>query len=251
MISNVQEKNISFLDKKEQEINVATNENCTLVLSNIFDASLNLFLQKDSNCKLLVFFKDEKNSLVLRANLMENANLEIYFADFSSGNSELSSNVILLGEGSESIFKFSSLTKNNDIKKYQISFSHIGEKTKSNLEGYSVNMNTSKLKVDGVSHIEKSSVKANAKQKVKAILFDKESAAIANPILKIDCEDIEASHACAIGSLNENHLFYLLSRGISLSDARKLITIGYLSPIVNNFNESDKEELESYIQREL
>lgn len=242
---------ISFLENKEQEINVKKDENISLDLTNISDASLTLFLQKNSVCNLRIFFKNQKNSLVLHANLNDNAALNIYFADFSNDNSSLISNVILLGEGAKSSFKFSSLVTKNDNKKYSISFSHIGEKSESILEGYSVNTDTSKLKVEGISHIEKDAIKSKASQKIKAILFDQTSSAIANPILKIDCDDIEASHACAIGSLNDDHLFYLLSRGIALEDAKKLITYGYLNPIVNYFDDEDKEELENLIKKEF
>lgn len=242
---------ISFLKNKEQEINVKKDENVSLDLTDISDASLTLFLQKNSVCNLRIFFKNQKNSLVLHANLNDNASLNIYFADFSNDNSSLISNVILLGEGAKSSFKFSSLVTKNDNKKYSISFSHIGEKSESILEGYSVNTDTSKLKVEGISHIEKDAIKSKASQKIKAILFDQTSSAIANPILKIDCDDIEASHACAIGSLNDDHLFYLLSRGIALEDAKKLITYGYLNPIVNYFDDEDKEELENLIKKEF
>ena len=242
---------ISFKEKKEQEFNVKSGENLSINLEDIFDASLNIFLQKNSVCNLRILYKNEKNSLGLHGNLADNAVLNIYFADFSSGDSIISSNVILLGNNSKSSFKFSSLTKNNDNKKYEISFSHIGEKTNSILEGYGVDMDKSKLKVEGVSHIEKGAIKSNASQKIKAILFDKESVAIANPILKIDCDDIEASHACAIGNLNESHLFYLLSRGVPLEEAKKLITFGYLKPIVEYFYEEDKNFLTDYIQKEF
>ena len=237
---------ISFLENKEQEINVKKDENISLDLTNISDASLTLFLQKNSVCNLRIFFKNQRNNLVLHANLNDNATLNIYFADFSNGDSSLLSNVILLGESSKSSFKFSSLTTKNDNKKYSISsisFSHIGEKSESILEGYSVNTDTSKLKVEGISHIEKDAIKSKASQKIKAILFDETSSAIANPILKIDCDDIEASH--------DDHLFYLLSRGIALEDAKKLITYGYLNPIVNYFDEEDKEELENLIKKEF
>ena len=83
---------------------------------------------------------------------------------------------------------------------------------------------------------------------MKVILFDKESKAKASPTLKIDCDDIVANHACAIGSLNEDHVFYLKTRGLSEDEARRLITLGYLTPIENYFDESRKELIESYIK---
>ena len=71
------------------------------------------------------------------------------------------------------------------------------------------------------------------------------------PILKIDCDDIEASHACSIGNLNENHIFYLMSRGISEDEARKLIVEGYLNPISSYFDEQNASEISEKIKGEL
>ena len=112
-------------------------------------------------------------------------------------------------------------------------------------------MDTSELNVNGISHIEKGANKSNANQSVKVILFDKESKAKASPTLKIDCEDIKASHGCAIGSLNEEHLYYLLSRGLSEIEARKLITYGYLLPISLNYDEEIRKIIEETIYRSL
>lgn len=251
MKSNSKEIICSFDSEKTQELSIGQDNILTIDLDNIFDANLTLFLQKNSVCNLRIFYKNEKNNLVLHANLMGNAELNIYFADFSKGNSTLTSNVILLGDNSKSSFKYSSLTQNNDEKKYSISFSQIGKSTDTLLEGYSVDMNESKLRVEGVSHIEKGAIKSIARQKIKSILFDEKSKAIANPILKIDCDDIEASHACAIGNLNENHLFYLLSRGLPLNEAKRLITYGYLNPIVSYFNQNDQKLLNEYIEKDL
>jgi Fe-S cluster assembly protein SufD len=74
---------------------------------------------------------------------------------------------------------------------------------------------------------------------------------MANPILKIDNNDIVASHAAAVGTLNEDHVFYLLSRGIDIKNARKLITLGYLTNIFTEFNDEDKEILDRMLGERL
>ena len=109
-------------------------------------------------------------------------------------------------------------------------------------------MDDSFIKINGVSHIKENAIKSEAHQKVKCLLFDEKSRAIANPILKIDCDDIIASHACAIGSLNNDHIFYLLSRGLSLEEARRLIIMGYLLPIKDYFDEEDKNKIVNYVE---
>lgn len=243
---------IDLSDKNDITISIKNDSKIDLDLVNFSDScDLKIFAQKGSLCNLRILLKDKPKNIVLHANLDEKSEFNVYFADFSLGNSTFNSHIILLGDGAKSEFKFSSFNTLNYMKKYNLSYDHIGLKTTSNLEGYGVCLKDSLLTVNGVSHIEKDSIKSSATQKIKAILFDETSGAIANPILKIDCDDIIANHACAIGSLNDDHIFYLLSRGIKLEEARKLITYGYLSPIKEHFEEKEKEEIQNLIEGDL
>ena len=101
----------------------------------------------------------------------------------------------------------------------------------------------------GTSHILKDSIKSKTQQNAKIMVFDEASNAIAKPILKIDENDIEASHAAVVGKINDEHLFYLTSRGISETEAKELITFGYLKPILLGFKEEQvKEHISSLIE---
>ena len=64
-----------------------------------------------------------------------------------------------------------------------------------------------------------------------------------SPILCIDENDVQASHAAVVGQINEDHLFYLVSRGIKEKDAKKLITLGYLMPILDHFKDEATSEI--------
>jgi Fe-S cluster assembly protein SufD len=68
-------------------------------------------------------------------------------------------------------------------------------------------------------------------------------------VLKIDENEVEASHAATVGRVNEDHLYYLQSRGLTKSDAKRLITLGYLQPIIRYFTDTSvQEKLASQIQ---
>ena len=69
--------------------------------------------------------------------------------------------------------------------------------------------------------------------------FDKDGSGRASPILRIGDNDVLASHSASIGRLNEEHLFYLESRGLSHEEAKRLITLGYLKPIEDYFSDSN------------
>ncbi len=220
---------IDILDlKNEQNIVIEANENST--------------------CTIRFLFENSKKNLNLQAFLKQNAHFNVYFADYSLGDTSVNSKISIDGEEAKTEVFFTALGQGEEKKKYDISFEHKAKNTYSNFECFGVAMNSSFLKINGVTHIEKDMAKCEAHQKAKIILFDETSRAIANPILKIDCEDIIASHACAIGSLNNNHIFYLLSRGLSLKEARKLITTGYLLPIKEKFDEEEKNKIISYVE---
>ena len=205
-------------------------------------------VNEGSQVNLYLISDKKEGDFDILGDVKDNGIFNVYFADLSSVNTSINSNVILLGNNAKSEFKFSSIATKNIKKLYNIGFNHLGVKTSSNFEGYGVALNNGEIDAKGISHIEKNSIKSSANQMVKVILFDKESKAKASPTLKIDCDDIVANHACAIGSLNEDHVFYLKTRGLSEDEARRLITLGYLTPIENYFDESRKELIESYIK---
>ena len=52
------------------------------------------------------------------------------------------------------------------------------------------------------------------------------------PSLKIDANDVKASHGATVGQINEEHLFYLMARGLSRGEAERLIVEGFFEPII-------------------
>ena len=64
------------------------------------------------------------------------------------------------------------------------------------------------------------------------------------PQLLIDENDVEASHATSVGSVDENQLFYMQTRGLTKNEVLSLIAVGYLSFITDVI---DDEELKNSI----
>ena len=61
------------------------------------------------------------------------------------------------------------------------------------------------------------------------------------PQLEIYADDVKCSHGATIGRLNEEEQFYMRSRGISLEDAKVLQMISFISPVLENIPEADRE----------
>ena len=65
----------------------------------------------------------------------------------------------------------------------------------------------------------------------------------AKPELEIYADDVKCSHGSASGSLNEDAIHYLMSRGLSYQQSRKLLINGFLNEIVEKITDSEIKNL--------
>lgn len=73
----------------------------------------------------------------------------------------------------------------------------------------------------------------------KTLSLSEDAIAHTIPSLEIDANDVKASHASTIGMIDEEQLFYMMSRGLSLEMAERLIVEGFLEEILADI--PDKE----------
>ncbi len=162
-------------------------------------------------------------------------------ADFTSSSSTLDLTINLLGEGAIAEWHLAALSFGKAKKIYETSVNHKVGHTEALMSNYGITRESSRMTFTGVSSIEEGADKSKTRQEAKIIVFDHDADGIASPILKISDNDVLASHAAVVGRLNEEHLFYLESRGLSEEEAKRLIALGYLKPIENYF--LDKETI--------
>lgn len=177
--------------------------------------------------------------VLINVKVAEGASFNGAFADFSRGEGTFKINVSLLGPTSACNWHLACLSDKEDKKVFDTSVNHNGLSQQGNMSNYGICLGSSKLTFAGVSKIEKGSKKTSTRQVAKIIVFDPLADGKCSPILKIDESDVEASHAAVVGRLNDDHLFYLESRGIPLDEAKKLLTFGYLKPIEAFFKDEE------------
>ena len=85
------------------------------------------------------------------------------------------------------------------------------------------------LKLKGKILIKKDAVGANAFLRFKVLLLGKNAKAEVDPELEILTNDVKASHAAAVGQVDEEQLFYLMSRGFDKQKAIELMVEAFLS----------------------
>ena len=232
---------------------IKSNEKINILFVNLKDgSSFDIVAKEDTNINLSIFLKNNDKSVKFNVNLLQNAYINSYCADFSDGKNSSEFIFNLNSENAKCDWHLASLTSSKDNKNLTVSINHNFANTIATVDNYGVCKGESKLTFAGTSYIAKGSHGSKTRQNAKIMVFDLASDASAKPILKIDENDVEASHGAVVGKINDEHMFYLTSRGLSFNDARSLITMGYLKPILKGFfNEKYIEEITSLIEGKI
>ena len=225
-----------ILSNQKVTIEIEVNSNCSILLNNIKDIEeFYINVNPNSNVTLSFLSENEMKESNIVINLKQNATLIGYFADMSVKTLNLHCKVNLLEEGANCIYKVATLVADDDRKLVDVSIDHLSPRTYGKFDCFGICKDNGKITVAGTSHVFKGSIKSNAQQNCKIMVFDESSDATAKPVLKIDENDLMASHGAVVGKINDEHLFYLTSRGLSEEAAKELITWGYLRPILDGF----------------
>lgn len=238
--------------KNEATFEIGQNENIALYLYNIEEVnSLDFEIGENSIVQLSIFAQKAINQSKITANIGKNSKITVYFADFTTEKIHLDASINLNDDEATCDWHLASLSEKNDDKAISVSMYHNHPNTHGRIDNYGVCKDQSSLVFSGISHIVKGCHQSTSHQNAKIVVFDNNCKAIAKPILKIDENDIEASHAAVVGKVSDEHIFYLTSRGLSVDEAKLLITLGYLKPILKGFNESTQQEINTLIEGRL
>ncbi len=150
--------------------------------------------------------------------------------------------VVLAGENASVEVVGLVLAKNQDEKSIEANIVHAAPNTKSNVNIRSVLRDRSTFAFRGNVKIEKGAKGADAYLRSDALLFDEAKMGDDTPALEILEPDVKAGHAATIGKVDEEMIFYLMSRGLTRDQSEKMIIEGFIEPIrgVIARNGSDK-----------
>lgn len=101
---------------------------------------------------------------------------------------------------------------------------------------------------NGKIFVRKDAQKTNAFQSCRNVLASNKATMNTKPQLEIWADDVKCSHGTTTGQLNEESLFYMRSRGISLSAAKTLLLLAFAQEVIDKIPfEAVKEKLSSKI----
>ena len=213
---------------------------------NFVNILYNFNLKKDSILKNYKIDKFENENLKYSFNNIEqetNSVSETFILSAGSNYFKNEVNCNLKGKYSSAFVNGIFSLKENQQHEIRTTINHLVENTKSYQLIKSVLGKLSKAAYQGKIFVNSKAQKTDGYQLSKAILLDETSEFNAKPELEIYADDVKCSHGSASGSLNENSIFYLMSRGLNYQQSKELLINGFLLDVVEKITDTEIKNL--------
>ena len=237
------------------QLNFLLGENCSLRVidvnndkseKNFINIYYNFNLQKDSVLKNFKLDYSNNNNIKYSFNNIDQDINSISETFILSNGSKFVKNEINCNlNGKYSSAFVNGIFSLNENKHHEIktNINHLIENTKSYQLIKSVLENSSKSVYQGKIYVSSEAQKTDGYQLSKAILLNENSEFNAKPELEIYADDVKCSHGSASGSLNENSIFYLRSRGLNHKEAKNLLIKGFLLDVIDKITDDEIKNL--------
>jgi len=145
--------------------------------------------------------------------------------------------------GSEGTLK--SLFLGDGKRKLDMSYKmiHLGPNSNSDIKSHGALKDEAYSVFRGNLDLKRGSKRSIGSESQTVLLLDKNVRCDALPVLLCEEDDVKASHSASAGQIEENKLYYLMSRGLSLVEAKKLIIEGSFRPMLDQISVKDIREI--------
>jgi Fe-S cluster assembly protein SufD len=144
-------------------------------------------------------------------------------------------NIQLRGPGSHANLFGLMLTDGRQHLDYQTRQDHRAPHTDSDLLFKSVLLGRSRTVFRGVIWLHPEAQQTNAYQSSHNLLLSSKARADAVPILEIEADDVRCKHGATMGRLDDDQIFYLMSRGLSYQEAQRMVVQGFFETVITEF----------------
>ncbi len=153
-------------------------------------------------------------------NVKKDEDLNLFFLIF---NNKINIKVNLMEEGAKCAIKCVYLASQTQQSHISFDVVHVAPDTSSSQLIKGVLTDKAHVTLNGVIRMPRDSQRCVGLQNHRAYLLSDKAQIQATPELEIYADDVQCSHGSAVGPLEKNHLFYLMSRGIDEKTAEKLL----------------------------
>ncbi len=243
--------NNTIVAKENSSLTVVIDYNTTSGGRAFHSGVTKVFASKGSKVKVIKVQRLNDKSVHLDSNIgIVSENAEVEWINIEIGSGVNITNYISYLEGYKSASELYSGYFLDGKRKQDIyhTMIHKGKKSNSVMNVKGVVKDSPDKLYKGVVDFKRGSKKSKGEQIEYVTLLNKGVKVDSVPMLLCEEDDVEGAHAASLGQINDNMLFYLMSRGLSERDAKLLLVKGMFNSILDRI---DDESLVSDINKEL
>jgi len=234
-----------------------------------------IILEKNSSIKLITLSNDDSKDNFININQnfkiakdailknykidsVDNSNIKYFFNNIDLEHNSLAETFIfskaskfikneincnLNGEYSSAFINGVINLKESKHHEIKTNINHLAENTKSYQLVKCVLNDSSKGVYQGKIFVDSKAQKTDGYQLSKALLLSENTEFDAKPELEIYADDVKCSHGSTSGNLDEDAIFYLMSRGLSYQQSRELLINGFLLDVIEKITDLEIKDL--------
>lgn len=208
------------------------------------DQKLKLMIKQDAKADML-FLADKRlsGSLHHHIQVMKDASVNIGYGELEAGSMDGKIICDLMESGAKAKLLHTCLA--DEHKHFQITCNHLQPHTEGRMENYAVVSENGDYQMEACGKIVKGAYGSASHQHTHVLTMSEHHRSEVIPLLLIDENDVEASHAMSLGQPDREQLYYLQSRGLSHKQALGLLMLGYIMPLGRIISD---EELQKSLQ---
>jgi len=191
------------------------------------------------------------NLVTKRAVAYENATMEWVDGNLGSKLTMKYPAIWLLGEGAHGevlSIAFAGEGQHQDAGGKAV---HVAPNTTSVITSKSISKNGGRAGYRGLLEVAKGAAGAKSKVVCDALILDDDSRSDTYPYMRIDEDRVDIGHEATVSKIGEEQLFYLMSRGLSETEASAMIVSGFVEPITKELPLEYAVELNRLIQLQM
>lgn len=160
----------------------------------------------------------------------------------NDGDTILDVDTWLKGTGSVSHVSIASISNDKQVQVADTKIVNLGHYSQGNILQHGVILDQAVLTFNGTGLIEKDAKYSDSQQESRVLMLSDQARGDANPILLIEEFEVTAGHAASVGQLDEEQLYYLMSRGLPRQEAEFLVIRGFLGPVLKRMPSQEARE---------
>jgi Fe-S cluster assembly protein SufB/Fe-S cluster assembly protein SufD len=194
------------------------------------NANVELVTTQGINSSNLAYFTNRKAFLAM------DSRFNSYLGLFGSFASRCKVDNILEGTGAAAEHFNVIFANNSQISDVTANMIHIKANTIGRVLSKSIVKDTARSLFKGMIRIVKDAKGSESYLAGHAIILNKGARADSIPALEIETNEVKATHSASVAQIDEEQIFYMMSRGMSRDDAKRAIVFGFVEPLLKRLS---------------